>query len=318
MLCLSVGSSQKIGAPRKSEAQKEGIGHLLESSPDNMSCLDIDHYENAGDYFLEPSNEKPSTFDIRHYGQADAIDDVPEYSASGLAKWRLGIRQTKVENLYYVNSQFDEDILHKPVEQTNDILDISSGLLHISGDSLVPELIDKDCLHNARVLYQLDKKFIPVMANGRLMIIDQSFTFDLSVFFEGSGRNGILSVDTLHAADERIRVEELRRQVAVVPTYYHAKLTGNKEEGEEEENLEISSLDSSPADDFFSPRGEKKHFLALGEGMRRLCLVRIARYRVSYHTELSSVCRNLNLLKRHSSGVTLVAVSSLPLSYACL
>lgn len=70
------------------------------------------------------------------------------------------------------------------MEQTNDILDISSGLLHISGDSLVPELINKDCLHNARVLYQLDKKFIPVMANGRLMIIDQVFISHLLIYGE--------------------------------------------------------------------------------------------------------------------------------------
>lgn len=69
------------------------------------------------------------------------------------------------------------------MEQTNDILDISSGLLHISGDSLVPELINKDCLHNARVLYQVDKKFIPVMANGRLMIIDQVFISHLLLIY---------------------------------------------------------------------------------------------------------------------------------------
>ncbi|XP_058098602.1 DNA mismatch repair protein MLH3 isoform X9 [Magnolia sinica] len=69
------------------------------------------------------------------------------------------------------------------------ILDISSGLLHLSGGSLQPESIHKDCLQSAKVLLQLDKKFIPVVAGGILAIIDQ------------------------HAADERIRLEELRRKV---------------------------------------------------------------------------------------------------------
>ncbi|KAK4261994.1 hypothetical protein QN277_027613 [Acacia crassicarpa] len=70
-----------------------------------------------------------------------------------------------------------------------DILDISSGLLHLAGDSLVPETISKSCLENAKVLHQVDKKFIPVVAGRTLAVIDQ------------------------HAADERIRLEELRQKV---------------------------------------------------------------------------------------------------------
>ncbi|XP_054825799.1 DNA mismatch repair protein MLH3 [Prosopis cineraria] len=71
----------------------------------------------------------------------------------------------------------------------DDILDISSGFLHLAGDSLVPETISKNCLQNARVLHQVDKKFIPVVAGRTLAVIDQ------------------------HAADERIRLEELRQKV---------------------------------------------------------------------------------------------------------
>ncbi|KAJ8625651.1 hypothetical protein MRB53_034181 [Persea americana] len=74
-------------------------------------------------------------------------------------------------------------------EQENEILDISSGILHLAGSSLVPDSINKDCLESAKVLPQVDRKFIPVMAGGILAIIDQ------------------------HAADERIRLEELRRKV---------------------------------------------------------------------------------------------------------
>lgn len=69
------------------------------------------------------------------------------------------------------------------------ILDISSGILHLSGDSLVPKSISKKFLENAKVLYQVDRKFIPIVAGGTLAIIDQ------------------------HAADERIRLEELRQKV---------------------------------------------------------------------------------------------------------
>ncbi|KAF8011198.1 hypothetical protein BT93_J1726 [Corymbia citriodora subsp. variegata] len=69
------------------------------------------------------------------------------------------------------------------------VLDIASGFLHLAGDSLVPTSIHRNCLVKARVLQQVDKKFIPVVAGGTLAVIDQ------------------------HAADERIRLEELRRKV---------------------------------------------------------------------------------------------------------
>ncbi|KAK9049220.1 hypothetical protein SSX86_031813, partial [Deinandra increscens subsp. villosa] len=69
------------------------------------------------------------------------------------------------------------------------ILDISSGKLHLSGDSLLPKTTSKKCLEDCRVLYQVDKKFIPVVGGGILAIIDQ------------------------HAADERIRLEDLREKV---------------------------------------------------------------------------------------------------------
>ncbi|KAL1354261.1 hypothetical protein AAHE18_05G029500 [Arachis hypogaea] len=75
------------------------------------------------------------------------------------------------------------------VQSQNNILDISSGFLHLAGDSLIPEAISKKCLEDAKVLHQVDKKFIPVVAGGTLAVIDQ------------------------HAADERIRLEELRQKV---------------------------------------------------------------------------------------------------------
>lgn len=69
------------------------------------------------------------------------------------------------------------------------ILNVTSGILHFVGDSLVPDTIDKNCLEGAKVLQQVDKKFIPIVAGTTLAIIDQ------------------------HAADERIHLEELREKV---------------------------------------------------------------------------------------------------------
>ncbi|KAJ8771069.1 hypothetical protein K2173_023394 [Erythroxylum novogranatense] len=71
----------------------------------------------------------------------------------------------------------------------HDILDISSGFLHLAGNSLVPGSIHRNYLDDAKVLQQVDKKFIPIVAGKALSLIDQ------------------------HAADERIRLEELRQKV---------------------------------------------------------------------------------------------------------
>ncbi|XP_027770217.1 DNA mismatch repair protein MLH3 isoform X1 [Solanum pennellii] len=69
------------------------------------------------------------------------------------------------------------------------VLNVTSGILHFLGDSLVPNTIDRNCLCGAKVLQQVDKKFIPIVGGTTLAIIDQ------------------------HAADERIRLEELREKV---------------------------------------------------------------------------------------------------------
>ncbi|KAM1933300.1 hypothetical protein ACFX15_017625 [Malus domestica] len=66
---------------------------------------------------------------------------------------------------------------------------ISSGFLHLSADSLVPQSINKNCLSDCRVLRQVDKKYIAVMAGTTLAVIDQ------------------------YTADERIRLEELHQKV---------------------------------------------------------------------------------------------------------
>ncbi|KAK9284262.1 hypothetical protein L1049_023432 [Liquidambar formosana] len=107
---------------------------------------------------------------------------------STLAIFEYFLKYRCIFNLLYKFTNGDES--HHFHDQCN-ILDISSGILHLAGDSLVPESINKNCLENAKVLQQVDKKFIPVVASGTLAIIDQ------------------------HAADERIRLEELRQKVLI-------------------------------------------------------------------------------------------------------
>lgn len=70
-----------------------------------------------------------------------------------------------------------------PHNSTDDVLNISSGLLHLSSTSLIPESIDRDCLENAKVLLQLDKKFIPVVASNTLVILDQVSFAALCILF---------------------------------------------------------------------------------------------------------------------------------------
>ena len=83
----------------------------------------------------------------------------------------------------------------RDIHYQDNILDISSGLLHLAGDSLIPESINKSCLEDAKVLQQVDKKFIAVVAGGTLAVIDQvcsiyldfsiQFSFSLHFFFPG-------------------------------------------------------------------------------------------------------------------------------------
>ncbi|KAG0465893.1 hypothetical protein HPP92_020057 [Vanilla planifolia] len=108
--------------------------------------------------------------------------DAFDPASVSLSKWR------KTSNMQL---QLTHDVFmsHNRLQCPDDILDISSGLLHLAGRSLVPESISKECLDDVTVLLQLDRKYIPVVARGSLVIIDQ------------------------HAADERIRLEGLRKKV---------------------------------------------------------------------------------------------------------
>lgn len=71
-----------------------------------------------------------------------------------------------------LSSMQNNNVLHN-IDNQHDILDISSGFLHLVGNSLVPESLHRNCLEDAKVLQQVDKKFIPIVAGGMLAVIDQ-------------------------------------------------------------------------------------------------------------------------------------------------
>ncbi|CAE6157866.1 unnamed protein product [Arabidopsis arenosa] len=115
-------------------------------------------------------------------------------------KWRHNCAVSQVTQIERVGKESHE--LH----DQDSVLDISSGLLHLRSDeSLVPESINRDSLEDAKVLQQVDKKYIPIVACGTVAIVDQ------------------------HAADERIRLEELRKKVLAGKTRTVTYLSADQE-----------------------------------------------------------------------------------------
>nr|XP_043633823.1 DNA mismatch repair protein MLH3 [Erigeron canadensis] len=127
---------------------------------------DISDYEVAATHSLDVSNTNSDFTLEENQGALDLG-----------GKWRNGCPLTS-------SIQKPHDLINQ-----DNILDISSGLLHLSDDSLLPKSMSKKCMEDCRVLQQVDRKFIPVVGGGILAIIDQ------------------------HAADERIRLEDLREKV---------------------------------------------------------------------------------------------------------
>ncbi|KAJ4966151.1 hypothetical protein NE237_018000 [Protea cynaroides] len=177
----------------------------------------------------------------------DLITDCPEDSKPSETKWCNSHLQATGGN--------ESENLHG----LNDILDVSSGILQLASGSLVPESIERDCLEDAKILLQLDKKFIPIMAGGTLTLIDQ------------------------HAADERIRLEELRRKV----------LSG--------EEKTVAYLDSEQ--ELVLPEIGYQLLHNYAEQIKNWGWI------CNIHTNVSrSFMKNMNLLNRQSSTITLIAV----------
>ncbi|XP_072973174.1 DNA mismatch repair protein MLH3 isoform X2 [Typha angustifolia] len=239
--CLTriAGKGHDFQFPKVLADSQNDVSQINSSQP----CLEISRSEFSDMNSREHYNEKVSTHETKWRCPGES-----EYATTELTKWQAGAMQPTVG-----------DSSHSFLESNNEILDIRSGILHLFGSSLVPERIDKDCLKDARVLLQLDRKFIPVIASGTLIILDQ------------------------HAADERIRLEELRRKV----------LSG--------EGCEITYLDSE----------EKLVLPEMSFQLLQKYAEQIQKWGwISNNCSQSSeqFTKNMRLLKRHACVVTLVAV----------
>ncbi|GER51106.1 MutL DNA mismatch repair protein [Striga asiatica] len=114
-------------------------------------------------------------------GSVECLDTSEiQDSQKTLCKWRNQLLPSAVK---HGGSRSDD------TNDEDNILDITSDTMHLAGDTLIPKSIDRTLLEDAKVLNQVDKKFIAIVAGKNLAIIDQ------------------------HAADERIRLEALRLKV---------------------------------------------------------------------------------------------------------
>ncbi|KAK9713418.1 hypothetical protein RND81_06G026000 [Saponaria officinalis] len=118
-------------------------------------------------------------------GDSESLKEVQDLESS-IVKWREGCQDTALKRIS--NSQSVGDSMDGYKDESR-ILDVQSCMLYLAGDALVPKSINRNCLERAKVLLQVDSKFIPVVGRGILAVIDQ------------------------HAADERIRLEEMRQKV---------------------------------------------------------------------------------------------------------
>ncbi|KAJ4898911.1 MUTL protein-like protein 3 [Raphanus sativus] len=156
--------------------------HLNDSILDDVS---YDHLQEPGKRMSSASDLKASAgCSIVHSETRDEDGDEDFSSEENLdpvkstTKWRHNCPSPQVAK--------ESHVLH----DQDSVLDICSGFLHLRSDeSLVPESINRQSLEDAKVLQQVDKKYIPIVACGTVAIVDQ------------------------HAADERIRLEELRKKV---------------------------------------------------------------------------------------------------------
>uniref|UniRef100_A0A0A9D1F7 MutL C-terminal dimerisation domain-containing protein n=1 Tax=Arundo donax TaxID=35708 RepID=A0A0A9D1F7_ARUDO len=195
------------------------------------------------------SSELPDqNFSSRGYVKMceDACSDGPRDSTAQITKWRGDSGQ---------HTAFP----HGPFLCYDDVLSISSGTLHLSCSSLVPECVDKNCFEEARVLLQLDKKFIPVISGETILLVDQ------------------------HAADERIRLEDLRSKVL------------------SEEGRGVTYLDSE--EELSLPETGFQLFQKYAEQIQKWGWIINSSSNPS-----ESFKKNMNILRRHTRLVTLVAV----------
>ncbi|KAG6646331.1 hypothetical protein CIPAW_07G002300 [Carya illinoinensis] len=169
----------------KHAKQPSGAHHLY-FKPSSMEHL-------LSDNRLDVEKMTSISANLKEKEEGDTVEQSCYFGSQDMAPVFFSKKTQDSVNSWSKWRSFSSKITNKnkscDTNNESHILDISSGFLHLAGDSLVPESINKNCLGNAKVLQQVDKKFIPVVAGGTLAVIDQ------------------------HAADERIRLEELRKKV---------------------------------------------------------------------------------------------------------
>ncbi|GMH23998.1 hypothetical protein Nepgr_025841 [Nepenthes gracilis] len=158
---------------------------VMNSSKDSSICIEP---MKKASLSITPNNaetQNKQSLEIRQHSPGDFRMKGQDSTSFGV-KWRDVSLHSGLEHLGSFQMGGNTS---KKFQDEHTILDIASGILHLTCDSLVPKSVNRNCLEDAKVLSQVDKKFIPVVAGGTLYVIDQ------------------------HAADERIRLEELRQKV---------------------------------------------------------------------------------------------------------
>ncbi|KAG5624866.1 hypothetical protein H5410_010084 [Solanum commersonii] len=111
-----------------------------------------------------------------------------------------GIANCKLKGSAHVHAmgsekKIENSALEQSPENLNNqytVLSVTSGVLHFVGDSLVPDTIDKNFPEGAKVLQQVDKKFIPIVASTAPDITDQARACDTSVTLSSAGAHKFL------------------------------------------------------------------------------------------------------------------------------
>ncbi|GJN34574.1 hypothetical protein PR202_gb23250 [Eleusine coracana subsp. coracana] len=138
----------------------------------------------------------------------DACSDGLEDTTAQITKWRDDSGQ-----------QTALDLPQGPLGCCDDVLGISSGTLQLSYSSLVPESVNRNCFEEARVLMQLDKKFIPVISGETILLVDQLDETDgssaippavLRVLNFKACRGAIMFGDALLPSECCLIIEELK------------------------------------------------------------------------------------------------------------
>ncbi|KAH9619503.1 hypothetical protein KSS87_015649, partial [Heliosperma pusillum] len=142
----------------------------IEYSQDDEMSSEEEHFLIDHQLKGEPiiSNDKMLTQDVKA-GDSGYLKEVQDLESSRV-KWRKGCQDTAlncITKCRRVGDCLDE------YKDENRILDVQSCKLYLAGDSLVPKSINRSFLESAKALLQVESKFIPVVGNGILAVIDQ-------------------------------------------------------------------------------------------------------------------------------------------------